>query len=623
MNPFENSTILFKIGVTGLISVGKSTFINALTGSKVAHVAPQRSTMVLCHFIQSQEHKSTQILEKVTSTNKRYTENHLSAMDVSEEDKHAVFYVDDEETPLSSFGCNFHLVDYPGMDDERNEKKYYSWLTETVPSLDFLVLILDSNARGTTAETKIMTEVLGNYKQQRRNGLELFLFVLVNKLDGLVSDSNKCKLDDTDDQEKYHFVEKQWKEAIRAVGLTEEEESLIVFFPISAKNMCSNSQRLDIENLTPSDINRIGKEEFGKSFTRLRKESTKRQKVVDYLRQKDTSKSAGEHVFFTKLSELLSKDNRRLIFGNEIQRNIIQIQSSIDLHKDGFPNMSSFTETLFRCFSLFKVARQLSTCYPGHPDTYYTPIYTLITKFVTAVYGLIDKWIVDQTRGSNLVQSISSWEKLLQISKKMTLAELTGPLISKFDSYSKLNNPQPFKTFFSALSELRQIALKVWAAVATKSLLKYSKLDDLVAQVVLNLKSVPELHQKAFSSQMIEGLKEMMSRGRIQSWSPEGISTIYSLSKSPLFLAEAVAGLVRGGSLSLLELYKLRLMLLQRSDNASLFVLMNVESRVRSQSPPASMSDPAMRVQEPFKKLLKIWELVFPEQTDQPDCIYV
>lgn len=257
------------IGLFGCISVGKSTWLNAISGQQYSDTEIKKTTMVPQIYVENNELKSNaQIIRRL---NREINESVMALIDVNKfslsQCQPLYHYIDricdifDPEVIDERLKIN--IYDIPGLNDSASKDIYFEWVKENIKLFDIVIFMTDIN-KGLNSSDEI--EILHLLMQSIiKYGFKMIC--LMNKCDDIYYDCDQNDLVFGEDEQEKIFIHANnvLVDVAKLYGISPEDNLFTPFFPISAEN-CFIYRTLKMNPsypLDPNHQNRLCKNECG------------------------------------------------------------------------------------------------------------------------------------------------------------------------------------------------------------------------------------------------------------------------------------------------------------------------------------------------------------------------
>lgn len=235
------------IGIFGCVSVGKSTFINAIYEKQYSTTEIKKTTMIPQIYEEGEEEEEG-IKEKNDKMNKKILKK-IENNELKIEDcipiNHKVKVCD--LFNLEKFkDFKINIYDIPGLNDSISKDIYFKWVKENINIFNIIIFITDiTKGLNNFDEIEVINLLLDGIKTYNIN-----MVCLMNKCDDIYYDVEQCDLifNEIDQQNIYVESNNTLIKLIKEYGI--ENNYITPFLPISAENyyictLLKNSNKLD------------------------------------------------------------------------------------------------------------------------------------------------------------------------------------------------------------------------------------------------------------------------------------------------------------------------------------------------------------------------------------------
>jgi hypothetical protein len=269
--------------LVGGVSTGKSTSLNALFLKDLSECKIKRTTMVPTIYVESssvfpQEHY-TDIYKKVAETNAALIAKSENGSVDKADYAELVFQVGKLDIAIA--GCLVNVYDIPGLNDARTKTVYMDYLTAKFVKFNVVVLFVDiMSGLNTSDEMDIVRFLAKNTALHHAAGRDIYTLVVVNKADDMqLTDDGALSLTG-ELADMFAQVERTVRAEFKAVP-----DHVIGIIPLCALDaylyrMVRKHGRAF--QLSPQQVLKIGVNEQGKKFSKLKRADQEKQ-VRDIL----------------------------------------------------------------------------------------------------------------------------------------------------------------------------------------------------------------------------------------------------------------------------------------------------------------------------------------------------
>ena len=234
------SKLEINIGLFGCVSVGKSTFLNAMAGHHYSDVEIKKTTMVpqvyiedVCDIVDCQK-----IREKNRETNDNITkllESKTFTEDKCEPLYHKINRICDLFNPdIINSNIKINLYDIPGLNDSSSKTIYFDWVQKNIKLFNIIIFMTDiTRGLNSSDEHEVLNLLMDSMSKYNNK-----MICLMNKCDDIYYDIN---LDDLVFEEKeqeniYVHANTTLADMAKSHGFQLNDKNITPFLPISSEN---------------------------------------------------------------------------------------------------------------------------------------------------------------------------------------------------------------------------------------------------------------------------------------------------------------------------------------------------------------------------------------------------
>ncbi|XWV25737.1 hypothetical protein QJ857_gp1351 [Tupanvirus soda lake] len=235
-------TFEINIGLFGCVSVGKSTFLNAIAGQQFSDAEIKKTTMVPQVYIESKNASETTNAQIIRRNNREVNDSIEKMIDLNEfsADKcqplcHNVDRICDLFDPVivdPRFKIN--IYDIPGLNDSASKNIYFEWVKQNIKLFDIVIFMTDIN-RGlsNSDEIEILNLLMESIKKYNSK-----MICLMNKCDDIYfdEDENDLVFEEKEQENIYLQANNILADIAKNYGIECCDEIFTPFFPISSEN---------------------------------------------------------------------------------------------------------------------------------------------------------------------------------------------------------------------------------------------------------------------------------------------------------------------------------------------------------------------------------------------------
>lgn len=266
MDKFE-----INIGIFGCVSVGKSTFLNAITGQQFSDAKINKTTMV--PQVYTQIVNETSDIQTIQDINKKINDvitkdidNNNFSLEKCQPVYHNIEnFFDFFDPEIIDPNLKISIYDIPGLNDSTSKDIYFEWVRQNIKLFDIIIFMTDIN-RGlnNSDEIDILKLLMESIKKYN-----IKMICLMNKCDNIYFDhkQNDLVFEEKEQENIYIQANNILVDIAKNSGIEQNNNDFTPFFPISSEN-CFIYRTL-VKNpphkLDPVYKNRLCKNECGSS----------------------------------------------------------------------------------------------------------------------------------------------------------------------------------------------------------------------------------------------------------------------------------------------------------------------------------------------------------------------
>lgn len=257
------------IGLLGCVSVGKTTFLNAIAGYQYSDTEIKKTTMIPQVYLESRtqrdnvwnirkiNHDLNELIAKQIEQN-QFDINQCQAVYHRIERIHDLF-----DSVIIDSRIKFNIYDVPGLNDSVSKNIYFQWIKNNIQLFDVIIFMTDIN-RGLNNSDEI--EILHLiFDAMQKNGTKLIC--LMNKCDDIYYDQEIGDLvfEDKEQENIYVHANNILVDIANKYQFVCGNDTFTPFFPISSENCFIYRALLNNPNyaLDQVHLNRLCKNECG------------------------------------------------------------------------------------------------------------------------------------------------------------------------------------------------------------------------------------------------------------------------------------------------------------------------------------------------------------------------
>jgi small GTP-binding protein len=309
-------TFGINIGLFGCVSVGKSTFLNAITGKQYSDTEIKRTTMVPQVYMESSEPSDCKLIRQL---NRQINDSiqGLSDFHICQPVYHTVAHTWD----FCERDNRINIYDIPGLDDSNSKDIYFEWVEQNAKIFDIIIFMTDINhGLNSSIEIEILELLMNCVKKYGSK-----MICLINKCDDIYYDVEQNDLIFEEKEQENIYVQ-----AVNILHSISKKYSLDIqkgdftpFFPISSEN-CFIYRALYYDpsyHLDQNHLNRLCKNECGLN----------QWKKMDYSEKSILLKTIIDNIHQTYPTKI--RDTGYLAVKNIINKTINTYRTDFVLHR--------------------------------------------------------------------------------------------------------------------------------------------------------------------------------------------------------------------------------------------------------------------------------------------------
>jgi len=303
------------VAIVGLVSVGKSTFLNALFGETYSDMKMKRTTMIPQIYIEVNDtiktKTSEEIREKNTEINKKIEEKKVLKKEDIRHEIHHIHKFFDKDTLKGLNDVLLQIYDIPGINDRNNEDLYLDYLTETLPDFDIVIYMVDINSSFNTKNETVILERICNHIAKYNN---THLIIVLNKCDRISCEDGKIDFDDEEYKELFDQAKKTITDISEQLKIKDYVKHINILCSEDMYTYRALKQNPELK-LDKKYINKIGENARGKHKWRELSEKEKKEVIKEASLKYDTNmKICGFTNFLESIEEIMSHDKNKSVF---------------------------------------------------------------------------------------------------------------------------------------------------------------------------------------------------------------------------------------------------------------------------------------------------------------------
>ena len=230
--------IEINIGIFGAVSVGKSTFLNAIFGQQFSDVEIKKTTMV--PQVYSLEIEDSCDVEAIRLKNREINESIMKTINsnnFSIDQCKPVYYCINNTCDIFDHNINddfkINIYDIPGLNDSASKNIYFEWVRQNIKIFDIIIFMTDiNNGLNNSDEIEILELLMDSIKKYKMK-----MVCLINKCDDIYYDDQLSDLVfEEKEQENIYIQANNILIDISKKYLIDSIDFFTPFIPISCEN---------------------------------------------------------------------------------------------------------------------------------------------------------------------------------------------------------------------------------------------------------------------------------------------------------------------------------------------------------------------------------------------------
>lgn len=324
--------IEINIGLFGCVSVGKSTFLNAIAGQQYSDTEMKKTTMIpqvymeknnnesATKIIRENNREANEIIEKIIEQN-QFTIDKCKPL-YHQIDKICDLF----DSNIIDTNLKINIYDIPGLNDSASKNIYFEWVRQNIKLFDIVIFMTDINQGLNNSDEIEILNLLMSFVIKNN----IRMICLMNKCDDIYFDEKENDLifEEKEQQNIYIQANNILADIAKNHGIEYDSEYFTPFYPISSEN-CFIYRAL-INNpehkLDKVHINRLCKNECGvnqwKRMNNEQKESILKTILLDL---NNTFESKIKDTGYLNIKDLIQRTiitNKTFFVQNKIDNNI-------------------------------------------------------------------------------------------------------------------------------------------------------------------------------------------------------------------------------------------------------------------------------------------------------------
>jgi len=235
MDKFE-----INIGIFGSVSVGKSTFLNAIAGKQYSDAEIKKTTMVPQVYSETEEnpHDAQTIRKNNRLANEAVTKeidlNQFTTMRCQPIYHNIDRICDLFDPEIIDSRLKINIYDIPGLNDSASKNIYFEWVKQNIKLFDIIIFMTDiTKGLNNSDETEVLHLLMDSMKKYK-----IKMICLMNKCDDIYydSDQNDLVFEENEQENIYIQANNILVDIAKIYGFDSNGGFFTPFFPISSEN---------------------------------------------------------------------------------------------------------------------------------------------------------------------------------------------------------------------------------------------------------------------------------------------------------------------------------------------------------------------------------------------------
>lgn len=228
------------IGLFGCVSVGKSTFLNAISGQQYSDAEIKKTTMVPQVYIENQEQNHN--AQTVRHINRNTNESILKMIDLNKftiDQCQPLYHNIDKicdlfDPEIIDPSIKINIYDIPGLNDSASKNIYFEWVKQNIKLFDIIIFMTDiTKGLNNSDEIEVLKLLMDSVKKYK-----LKMICLMNKCDDIYFDDeqNDLVFEEKEQENIYIQANDILVDIAKMYGINGNDNSFTPFYPISSEN---------------------------------------------------------------------------------------------------------------------------------------------------------------------------------------------------------------------------------------------------------------------------------------------------------------------------------------------------------------------------------------------------
>ncbi|MEM0353964.1 MAG: dynamin family protein [Thermoplasmata archaeon] len=277
------------IGLFGVVSVGKSTFLNAISGVQYSDTEIRKTTQIPQVYLESEPGEkvpdASVIRKKNRELNRKFFMNisfGKNGFDTCQPTYHRISRLHDLfDLKIIDPNLRINIYDIPGLNDPFNKDIYFEWVRKNIKIFDIIIFITDvTRGLNNSDETDILELLLESMTKSKA-----VMICLMNKCDDIYYDNDQCDIvfEDEEHAKNYIYANNILINMAKKYGFEQNGNRVRAFIPISSETCFIYRSIMGNHKLSKKYLNKLGKNECGTNKWKNMEEKEKEKILEDVI----------------------------------------------------------------------------------------------------------------------------------------------------------------------------------------------------------------------------------------------------------------------------------------------------------------------------------------------------
>lgn len=228
------------IGIFGCVSVGKSTFLNAIAGQQYSDAEIKKTTLVPQVYTEADGEPTNAVI--VRSKNREANEKVLRELELNEFNVgkcQPIYHQIDKicdlfDQSIIDPNIKINIFDVPGLNDSSSKDVYFEWVKQNIKKFDVIIFMTDiTRGLNSSDETEVLHLLMESMAKTKAR-----MICLMNKCDDIYFDKDASDLifEETGQESIYLQANNILADIAKSHGFCQGSDRFTAFLPISSEN---------------------------------------------------------------------------------------------------------------------------------------------------------------------------------------------------------------------------------------------------------------------------------------------------------------------------------------------------------------------------------------------------